>query len=164
MANGTNCTAFVTDSYLEGDTDFMWGQASVYFQRCELKAVNPGFYVQARNPQTSKGFVYVDCKLTGTAAAAGTFLARADPTPGNFPYSQVVYINCAMDTHIPAAGWKLDNATTSSTVQFWEYKSTDLNGALLDVSSRLSSSKQIDAATAVQYRDPRRWMCSPMSR
>jgi pectin methylesterase-like acyl-CoA thioesterase len=154
MANGTNCTAFVTDSYLEGDTDFMWGQASVYFQRCELKAVNPGFYVQARNPQTSKGFVYVDCKLTGTAAAAGTFLARADPTPGNFPYSQVVYINCAMDTHIPAAGWKLDNATTSSTVQFWEYKSTDLNGALLDVSSRLSSSKQIDAATAVQYRDP----------
>ena len=153
LVNGTNCSAFVTDCYIEGDVDFMWGSGVVYFQRCELKAVNPGMYAQVRNGQTGKGHIYVDCKLTGTAAAAGTFLARIDPTAGNFPYSQVVFINCAMGTHIDPAGWQLNNATTSSTVQFWEYKSTDLAGATLDVSKRLSSSKQIDDATAAQYRD-----------
>ena len=33
-------TAFITDSYIEGNTDFMWGTAAAYYQRCELKALD----------------------------------------------------------------------------------------------------------------------------
>lgn len=154
MINGNSCSAFITDSYIEGDVDFMWGTGAVYFQRCELKALNPGYYVQVRNGQTGKGHVYVDCKFTGLDAAAGTYLARIDPTPGNFPYSQVVLVNCAVGSHVAPVGWLLNNATTSSTVQFWEYKSTDLSGATLDISKRAAFSKQLDDATALQYRDP----------
>ena len=154
LVNGNNCSAFVTDSYIEGDVDFMWGSGAVYFQRCELKALNAGFYAQVRNGQAGKGHVYVDCRLTGAAELTGFYLARIDPTPGNFPYSQVVFVNCAMGSHVTPVGWQLNNASSSSTVQFWEYMTTDLAGATLDVSSRHPSSKQIDDATAAQYRDP----------
>ncbi len=149
-------SVFITDTYIEGNTDFIWGTASAYFQRCELKALDTagqeGYYTQVRNPQNQIGFVFVDCRLTGEPTAKNYYLGRIDPNAGNFPYSQAVYINCAMGSHILPVGWQLNNATTSSTVQDWEYQTTDLNGATLDASKRLSSSKQIDAATAAQYR------------
>ncbi len=162
LINGTTCTAFVTDSYIEGNTDFMWGSGAVYIQRCELKALDTGtategYYTQIRNGATGLGNVYVDCRLTvadGVVGKSTYFLGRIDPNTGNFPYSQAVYLNCAMGPHINAAGWQLNNATTSATVQDWEYRSTDLNGGLLDVSKRLSSSRQISETEANLYRNP----------
>ena len=151
-------STFITDSYIEGNTDFIWGTAAAYFQRCELKALDTagaeGFYTQVRNGQNLIGFVFVDCQLTAEPTARNYYLGRIDPNPGNFPYSQAVYLNCAMGPHLLPVGWQLNNATTSATVQDWEYQSTDLAGATLDVSKRLSSSRQIDAATAAQYRNP----------
>ncbi|MCX6951677.1 MAG: pectinesterase family protein [Verrucomicrobia bacterium] len=151
-------TTFITDSYIEGNTDFIWGTAAAYFQRCELKALDTagqeGFYTQVRNAQNQIGFVFADCRLTAEPAASRYYLGRIDPNTGNFPYSQAVYLNCAMGPHILPVGWQLNNATASATVQDWEYQTTDLNGATLDVSKRLSSSKQIDADTAAKYRDP----------
>ncbi len=155
-------TAFITDSYIEGNTDFMWGTAAAYYQRCELKALDTGtategYYTQIRNPATSFGAVYVDCKLTAAPGVVGVstyYLGRIDPGSGNFPYSQCMYLNCAMGAHISPAGWQLNNATSSATVQDWEYKSTDLNGATLDVSKRLSSSRQLSDTEAVLWRNP----------
>ncbi|HVU35560.1 MAG TPA: pectinesterase family protein [Opitutaceae bacterium] len=155
LVNGNNCSAFVTDSYIEGDVDFMWGSGAVYFQRCELKMLSSGgYYAQVRNGLTQNGFIYVDCKLTSAPGVTGAYLARIDPTPGNFPYSQVYYINCAMGPHIAPAGWLLNNATSSSTVQFGEYHSTDLNGATLDVSQRISSSRQLTDSEAALWSNP----------
>lgn len=154
LVNGNNCSAFVTDSYIEGDVDFMWGSGAVYFQHCELKALNPGYYAQVRNNMGQLGHVYVDCRLTSAPGVTGSYLARIDPTPGNFPYSQVIYIDCAMGPHIVPEGWLLNNATSSATVQFWEYHSTDLTGATLDVSRRIPSSHQLTEAQADLYRNP----------
>jgi pectin methylesterase-like acyl-CoA thioesterase len=149
-----NGRLFVTDSYIEGDVDFMWGNGACYFQRCELKAVRPGFYTQIRNTATTNGNVYVECRLTGVEGLTNVYLGRIDPNPGNFPYSQSVFINCAMGSHIVPEGWRLDNATSAPNVQFWEYHSTDLNGATLDVSRRLRDSRQLTEAEAVRWRDP----------
>ncbi len=151
-------TTFIADSYIEGNTDFIWGTAAAYFHRCELKALDTaggeGFYTQVRNGQGQIGFVFSECRLTGEPTARNYYLGRIDPNTGNFPYSQAVYLNCAMGPHILPVGWQLNNATTSATVQNWEYQSTDLTGATLDVRSRHASSRQIDAATATQYRNP----------
>jgi pectin methylesterase-like acyl-CoA thioesterase len=146
-------TGFVTDSYIEGDVDFMWGNGAVFFQNTEMKAVSSGgYYTQIRNGQGQKGNVYVNCKLTSPAGVTGVYLGRIDPTV--FPYSQVVYINSTMGPHIIPAGWLLNNSNTAPNVQFWEYKSTDLNGAPLDVSQRLNVSRQLSAAEATQWSDP----------
>jgi pectin methylesterase-like acyl-CoA thioesterase len=146
-------TGFVTDSYIEGDVDFMWGSGAVYFRNSELKAVTAGgYYTQIRNGQGQNGNVYVNCRLTAADGVTGMYLGRIDPTV--FPYSQVVFINSAMGSQVLPAGWQLNNATTAPNVQFWEYKSTDLSGAALDVSQRATFSRQLSAAEAAQWSDP----------
>ncbi|HKX28288.1 MAG TPA: pectinesterase family protein, partial [Blastocatellia bacterium] len=148
-----NGSAYVENSYIEGDVDFMWGNAAAYFLNCELRNVRSGgYYIQARTPQNQPGFVYVNCRLTGSSGITGAFLARIDPNA--FPYSQVVFINSAMGPQVSPAGWLLNNATSSSTIRFWEYRSTDLNGNLLNVSRRIASSRQLTAAQAAQWSNP----------
>lgn len=150
--------AFVTNSYIEGDVDFIWGGGEVFFQNCELKALHAGYYVQARNPigflGVENGYVFVHCRLTRAAdlGDATSYLARIDPNV--FPRSQVVFIGCAMDAHIRPEGWLLDNATEAPEVQFWEYQSTDLEGNPLDVSRRAPFSRQLSDKEAAYWSDP----------
>ncbi len=160
---------FFTDSYIEGDVDFMWGDGGCYFQNCEIRSINPGFLTQIRNNQTKVGNVYVNCRLTAAPglADASVVLARIDPN--GYPFSQCVFIDCAMGPHIKPSGWQLDGgASTSATVRFWEYGSTTLAGAPLNISSRptynqaatgvgssvVLPNQQIDATTANHLRIP----------
>ena len=59
-----------------------------------------------------------------------------------------------MGAHILPAGWLLNNATAASNVQFWEYRTTNPNGTLLDVSQRALFSRQLTAAEAAQWSNP----------
>jgi pectin methylesterase-like acyl-CoA thioesterase len=154
QSTGTsNQGGFVTDSYIEGDVDFMWGTGAVFFQNCELKMLTSnGFYTQIRNVSGKNGNVYVNCRLTAAPGVTGGWLARIDPTI--FPFSQVVYINTQMGPQVNPIGWLLNNATTAPNVQFWEYDSVDPNGVLIDVSQRAPFSRQLSAAEAAQWSDP----------
>jgi len=152
--------AFVTNSYLEGDVDFTWGNGGVFFNACEIRALHrtvsssTDIFAQIRNGQSNHGNVYLNCQLTGPnlTSADTVFLARIDPT--KFPFSQVVYLSCAMNPRVAAAGWQLNNATTAPNVQFWEHRSTDLAGKPLNVSGRASFSRQITDAQAAQWSSP----------
>src|SRR5215813_2786941 len=154
QSTGTsNQGGFVTDSYIEGDVDFMWGTGAVFFQNCELKMLTSnGFYTQIRNVSGKNGNVYVNCRLTAAPGVTGGWLARIDPTV--FPFSQVVYINTQMGPQVNPVGWLLNNATTASNVSFWEYNSTDPNGVPIDASQRAPFSRQLSAAEAAQWSDP----------
>jgi hypothetical protein len=138
--------------YIEGDVDFMWGDARVFFDRCTIHTVNRGYLVQVRNGQAGRGFVFVECVLTGEAGAAGTYLGRIDP--GVFPYSEAVFIDCRMGPHIHPAGWLLNNATAAPTVRFYEHGSMDLAGNPLDLGARLAAATLLDPAAAAPFRDP----------
>ena len=121
QSTGTNnMGGFVTDSYIEGDVDFMWGTGAVYFQNCELKMLtSAGFYTQIRNVQGKNGNVFVNCRLTSGTRCHGCFsrgasiqscflLARSSTSTARWA-AQV----------ISAGGWLLNNATTAPSVQFW---------------------------------------------
>ena len=163
-----NPQVFFTDSYIEGDVDFMWGVGGCFYQRCTVKSMNPGYLTQIRNTQTTMGNVYLGCRFVAAPglADASVVLARIDPA--GYPYSQCVYIDCALGTHIKPAGWQLDGATVAPNVRFWEYGSTDLAGLPLDISGRATYNhnatgvggstvldhQQIDAASADFLRIP----------
>ncbi len=147
QANGQ---LFVSDSHISGNVDYMWGVGPNFFYNCELTAnVNgQGYYTQIRNPNytTTHGNVYLQCTLDAApGVTSGLYLGRIDPTV--FPFSEVVYLNCVMGSHITPAGWLLNNATTAPTVHFWEYNSHDSGGNPINVSSRLPDSKQLVAGT-----------------
>jgi hypothetical protein len=151
-------TGFVTDSYVEGDVDFVWGTGSVFVRRSELKANHAGYYTQIRNDAAHHGDVFVDDRLTeDTGVAPGSvYLGRIQLS--RFPASEAEYVNDAMGPQVAPAGWLLTagfgDCTGASDLRYGEYRSTDLAGHPLDTASRLSCSTQLSDAEAGRLRDP----------
>ena len=136
-----NGRVFVSNSYIEGDVDYVWGYGTAVLDHCELHTMHDGYIVQARNPASRSGYIFLDCRLTAAPIVKKCWLARIEPS--HFPASQVSFIRCAMSPQLLPAGW-LVTGGTSETLRFEELASTDLEGQPLDVSGRDSSGKQLD--------------------
>ena len=147
---------YVTNSYIQGDVDFTWGVGTVFWTHDELESMHAGYVTQIRNAEGQHGYVFYDDTLTHAPGVAdgSVYLGRIDPTV--YPYSQAVYIDTKMDSHINPAGWLLNNADCSAAthVQFWEYGSVNPQGQPVDTSQRLACSRQLTAAEAAQWSDP----------
>jgi pectin methylesterase-like acyl-CoA thioesterase len=84
VAPGPPARVFVRDSYVEGDVDFIFGEATAYFLRTEVKSLGDRDESYALAPSTHErsrfGFVFQDCRFTHDGsrhALAGRFkLAR----------------------------------------------------------------------------------------
>jgi len=152
-----NGLVYIADSLIKGNVDYVWGTGTAYFERCELRTVaRAGYTVQARNPATSYGYVFVDCKLTAESPnMTGHYLARTNfSDPSGAPACHVAFVNCQMGSHIDPKGWLVAvGSVDNSQVRFWEYQSTDPTGAPVDVSQRILESKQLDDASAAEMRD-----------
>ncbi len=144
-------SVYVTNCYVEGDVDFIWGQGSVFFDQCEIKAVHNGYYLQARNPAERPGYVFFQCKLTAAPGVAKCLLARIDAD--RFPWSQAAFINCQMGAQVPPAGWEV-KGTNVSHLRFGEFHSADAQGKLVDVSRRHPASRQLTETEAAESSDP----------
>lgn len=154
------------NTLITGNVDFIWGysQASL-FESSEIRTVGDSYYtapsggyiLQARNPVGTKGFVFLNSRLTkgtgpsgNTVAVGTTYLARSG---GDSTYQDnIAFINCKMDDHIAGKGWlesplPTPNSPTAST-GWREYGSTSLTGGALDLSGRSSYSKQLTQAEA----------------
>jgi len=146
MVNSTADTAYFKDSLIEGDADFIWGIGRVVFQSCEIKSLSGGYVCAMRNPSGQYGAVFLDCRFTRSPGVTGVVFGREDPNV--YPASAVAVVNCAVDAHITAAAWTLSTPGPTTDLRFWEYQSTDLSGAPLDVSGRASFSSQINSTQA----------------
>ncbi len=149
--------AFVTNSYVEGDVDFVWGTGGVFMQDSELKALHEGYYNQVRNIDNGPGNIFVRVRLTRGPEVPddSVFLARAELS--RFPTSQAVFIDSAMDSHVKKTGWQItspNDCAAAGQIRFWEYHSTDLAGQPLDTTTRLACSRQLGDEEAAQLRDP----------
>ncbi len=162
-----NDSAYVADCYIEGDVDFMWGRGPVYFENCEVKALNNGYFTQIRNPQANHGYVYDHCTFSTAANVKSIYLSRI--APSTYPYSEVVLLDCKLGPGINPAGWLLNSAprggtdadpsTQAPNLRFWEFNSTNIgDGQPADAGKRAPFSKQLtmanDAETIKNYRDP----------
>jgi pectin methylesterase-like acyl-CoA thioesterase len=144
---------YATNCYVEGDVDFIWGQGSVFFDQCEIKAVHNGYYLQARNPADRPGYVFYKCKLTAAPGVAKCLLARIDAD--RFPWSQAAFIHCQMGAQVPPAGWEA-KGTNVSHLCLGEFDSADAQGNPMDVSRRHPASRQFTQAEADALSDPAR--------
>lgn len=157
---------FVNESYIEGDVDFMWGQGPAYFRSSELKDVAPasrpqGYYTQVRNPSGRNGFVFVNSILSRgpDTPDSSAYFGRIDPD--DFPFSQVLWIDSLIDSHIRPEGWLFNNPNLPATpanypnIRYWEYNTRHLSTGLpVDVSMRHPLSRQMDATEAAFWRQP----------
>jgi pectin methylesterase-like acyl-CoA thioesterase len=164
LQSQTNQGGFVNESYIEGDIDFLWGTGAVYFRNSELKMVNSNaYYTQIRNGAGKSGYVFVNSRLTAAPGVTGAYLTRIDPD--QFPYSQVVFIDSVMGSHVRPEAWRLDDNARDGygapltqegypNVRFWEFNTRDENGNAVDTSQRHPISRQMTAEEADFWRNP----------
>ena len=144
---------YFRDSFITGDADFIFGDATAVFDQCTIESTDYGWITAANTKRTTaNGLVFLDCRLVPgtdrnpilddrTSALPGTvFLGRPwgleDPT--RMP--SVTFIRTRMGRHIIAAGWDPwnipgvnSNVNRDPFTRLSEFGSMDLNGVpLLD--------------------------------
>ncbi len=92
---------YYENCYIEGTTDFIFGQATAVFKNCEIRSLADSYITAAATSKENPyGFVFMDCHLTSKECIANVFLGR----PWR-PFAKTVFINTRMENHILPDGW-----------------------------------------------------------
>ncbi|SOD14421.1 pectinesterase [Pedobacter xixiisoli] len=96
---------YYVDCYIEGTTDFIFGAATVVFERCHIHSKKNSYITAASTTENQAfGFVFFNCKLTAEPEFKKVFLGR----PWR-PFAKTVFINTEMGEHILPQGWSVWN-------------------------------------------------------
>ena len=144
-AAGRFSRMFFTNCYIEGTTDFVFGEATALFEDCTICCKGDSYITAASTPEgKSFGFVFLNCKLTAVDGVKKVHLGR----PWRI-YAKAAFLNCEMGSFICPEGWhNWDKPDAEKTTLFAEYKNTG-PGALL--SKRVSWSRQLTDAEASAF-------------
>jgi pectinesterase len=142
---------YFRDSFITGDSDFIFGDATAVFDRCTIESTDNGWITAANTERTTaNGFVFLDCTLVPgtdrnpfvddrTSALPGTvFLGRPWEWWEPVKMPSVIFIRTKIGPHLNAAGWDPwddtnipgvnPNADRDPLTRFSEFGSMDLNG------------------------------------
>lgn len=140
---------YFIDCYIEGTTDFIFGEATALFMNCTIKSLKNSFITAASTREnTPFGFVFMNCKLIANEETTEVYLGR----PWR-PHARTVFIECELGKHIRPEGWdpwKGDKMfpDKDKTAFYAEYKNF---GPGSDVSKRVAWSKQLTKKESSKY-------------
>lgn len=140
---------YFENCYIEGTTDFIFGQATVVFKNCTITSVADSYITAAATEADRKyGFVFLDCTLTAKESITKVYLGR----PWR-PYAKTVFIRTEMGKHIVPEGWnpwKGDNMfpDKEKTAYYAEYGSKGDGG---NTTNRASWSHQLTKKDLKNY-------------
>ena len=136
---------YYQDCYIEGTTDFIFGEATVVFKNCLLKNLSNSYLTAAATTPAQKfGFVFLNCKILADTGVSKCYLGR----PWR-PYAKTVFIDTEMGAHILSAGWNnWNNPANEATVLYAEFKS---KGPGANARGRVPWAKQLTETEAEQY-------------
>lgn len=119
FTNSEKSRQYYENCYIEGTTDFIFGAATVWFERCHIHSKKNSHVTAASTPKEhSFGYVFHDCVLTGDTTLNKVSLGR----PWR-PYASLTYLHCYIGKHIMPEGWAAWNNTESyKTARYAEYR------------------------------------------
>ncbi|WP_277209410.1 pectinesterase family protein [Isoptericola croceus] len=110
-ALGVVSRVYVSDSYIEGDVDFIYARATVVLEDSQIHSLDRGMAVNgyvaapATAPGTN-GFLFTDCRFTSDAAAGTVFLGRPwHPSSNPDVEPSVVVRDSWLDEHVRTPAW-----------------------------------------------------------
>lgn len=108
----------VTDSYIEGTTDYIFGPSIVLFDNCVLHSKSESFITAASTTERNKyGYVFRDCRITTDPNVKRLFLGRPWKST-----ARTVWIECDMPKAIAPEGWgDWHNTAAKGTSFYAEY-------------------------------------------
>jgi pectinesterase len=142
---GANNRIYFAGCYIEGTTDFIFGEATVLFDSCTVCS-KANSYVTAASTVKGKafGFVFRNCKLTAAPGINKVYLGR----PWR-DYANVVFMNCELGAQIAPEGWaNWDKTTRDKTAYYAEFGN---KGAGANPDKRVAWSHQLRAKEAANY-------------
>ncbi len=148
-----NNRQYFLDCYIEGTTDFIFGDAISVFENCVIKSLVNSYITAASTTQRQLyGFVFLGCKLIADHAATKVFLGR----PWR-PYAKTVFLHCELGAHIVAEGWNEWKGDAmfpnkEKTAYYAEFENT---GAGASTNSRVTWSKQLSIKESKAYQPKR---------
>tara|TARA_R110000796_G_scaffold41772_4_gene103592 strand:+ start:189538 stop:191562 length:2025 start_codon:yes stop_codon:yes gene_type:complete len=143
--SGEGFKHYFKNCYIEGTTDFIFGEATVVFENCTIHSKANSYITAASTPKgTDFGYVFMNCKLTADKQVKEVYLGRPWRT-----YAQTVFINCTMANHILPIGWNnWSNKDAEKETFYAEYNS---NGEGFNPNKRASWSHQLTKSQAKNY-------------
>ena len=138
------------DCYIEGTTDFLFGEATVVFQNCTIKSLKDSFVTAAATPQNREfGYVFFNCELIAAEGVKEVYLGR----PWR-PYAKTVFINTKLGNHILSEGWDPWTGdkmfpNKERTTYYAEYNSSGPGAA---ANSRVKWSHQLSEKEVEKYK------------
>lgn len=142
---GENCRQYFRNCYIEGTTDFIFGEATAFFENCNIYSKSNSYITAASTPQNVPfGFVFVNCKLTSKEGLKDVSLGRPWRN-----YAKTVFIKCELGKQIKPEGWTAWSKTESPESTFYaEYENY---GEGAKISARLPWSHQLTKDEAEKY-------------
>jgi pectin methylesterase-like acyl-CoA thioesterase len=165
-ANGcstSTCTlatrVYLYGSYIEGDVDFIFGDARMVLDTCTIMIKEHGSVsgtttITAQNNRSSSdaylsGFAFYKCTIKSESSSmTNNYLGRPWAA-----YATSVFISTTMTAPIKAAGWMEWSSSTSylKTAYFGEYGSTGTGAAGYKAKTRESYAKYLTSSQASSY-------------
>ncbi|KAB8194030.1 pectin esterase [Nonomuraea phyllanthi] len=132
--------AYVTDSYIEGTVDFIFGGGTIVFDDCDIyeKRSSGGVYTAASTDAgKTYGFLFYRSNITGASAAGSTNLGR----PWR-PNAQVLYRESTLGSLIKTSQpWTDMSSNSWKNARFFEYRNTGAGAGTNSNRPQLSDSQ-----------------------
>jgi pectin methylesterase-like acyl-CoA thioesterase len=153
-ATGKPSRQYFADCYIEGNVDFIFGDARAFFENCEIHSKShPVVMITAQSKlhaDEKSGYVFDHCRLTADPDVKTVYLGRPWRA-----YATVVFMNTEMGPWIAPEGWhewEHDGKASLPTAFYAEYKSST-NPARKQLSD--DEAKQFAVTTFFDGWDPR---------
>ncbi|HMC01669.1 MAG TPA: pectate lyase [Flavobacteriaceae bacterium] len=136
---------YFKDCYIEGTTDFIFGNATALFENCQIHSKKNSYITAASTPEDSEfGYVFKDCNLTADEDVIEVYLGR----PWRI-YAKTVFMNCQMEKHILPVGWHNWSKPEAEKTTF--YAEFQNRGEGFQPQERASWSYQLDTDEVEKY-------------
>ncbi|MBL3656106.1 pectin esterase [Fulvivirga sp. 2943] len=144
-AAGEGNRQYLINCYIEGTTDFIFGEATVVFEKCQIHAKSNSYITAASTPQhVPYGFVFLDCGLTADRDVNKVYLGR----PWR-QYAKTVFVHCNLGDFILPEGWhNWSNPAAERTAFYAEFQN---NGNGYHPQKRVPWSHQLRKSEAKKY-------------
>lgn len=144
-AAGEGSRQYFEDCYIEGTTDFIFGEATAVFENCTIHSKSNSYITAASTPDGIEyGFVFKNSRLTSGTEVDQVYLGR----PWR-DFARTVFINTDMGNHIMPEGWhNWNRAEAEETVFYAEYSNS---GPGYQPDKRVSWATQLSNAEAKSY-------------
>jgi len=142
---GQNSRQMFSGCTIEGTTDFIFGAATAYFEKCIIHSKSDSYITAASTPKDKPyGYVFLQCRLTAAEGVKKVYLGR----PWR-DHAKTVFLQCEIGAHIAPEGWANWGGTRRDLTAYYAEFGNTGPGAI--TSARVPWSHQLTKKEARQY-------------